>query len=233
MIWRLVEAQHVVSTLKLVETLAEQALLEELLEKNKPAIPADCRHLDYLLSAPFRYTPYPKGSRFRRTGLTRGIFYGSVEVTTAVAEMAFYRLLFHAESPATPFPANPAEMTGFSASISARRLTDLTRPPFDADEKKWTHASDYEACQALADTVRAKGSDAIRYHSVRDPSRGDNIAVLDCTAFAQAKIGKRETWRMAVSQSGVIALREFPRKSMEFPIKVFAADSRLSPFLPG
>ena len=36
--WRLVEAQHRVSTLKLVDDLSEQALLEELLEGCEKAI---------------------------------------------------------------------------------------------------------------------------------------------------------------------------------------------------
>ena len=71
-VWRLVEAQHRVSTLKLVDTLDEQALLEDLIEETKPAIPVECRRLDYLLATPFRYgSVYPQGSRFRRAGRTR------------------------------------------------------------------------------------------------------------------------------------------------------------------
>ena len=101
--WRVVEAQHVVSTLKIVDTLAEQAQLERLLEDTKPPVPPDCTHLHYLLSTPFRYGAlYPAGSRFRRAGLTPGVFYASQESETAVAEMAFRRLLFFAESPTTP-----------------------------------------------------------------------------------------------------------------------------------
>ena len=117
-VWRLVEAQHRVSTLKLVDTLDEQALLEELIEETKPAIPAECRHLDYLLATPFRYgSVYPQGSRFRRAGRTRGVFYAAEQVATAVAEMAFYRLLFFADSPDTPWPKDAAEYTAFSAAI--------------------------------------------------------------------------------------------------------------------
>src|SRR5205085_3795769 len=107
--WRVVEAQHKVSTLKLVDTLAEQALLEDLIESSKPPVPPECRHLHYLLATPFRYgAAYPNGSRFRRAGMTEGVFYAAEAVATAVAEMAFHRLLFFAESPATPWPANPA-----------------------------------------------------------------------------------------------------------------------------
>ena len=38
---RLVESQEQVATLQLVDTLEEQALLEELLESSKPPVPAD------------------------------------------------------------------------------------------------------------------------------------------------------------------------------------------------
>ena len=97
--WRLVEAQHRVSTMKLVDTLDEQALLEDELEATKPPLPASCVHLDYLLATPFRYGRYPGNSRFRREGYSPGVFYASEQVETAVAETAFYRLLFFVESP--------------------------------------------------------------------------------------------------------------------------------------
>src|SRR5713226_1830685 len=53
--WRMVEAQHQVSTLKLVDSIEEQAALEQLVEQTKPNVPRECQHLDYLLSTPFRY----------------------------------------------------------------------------------------------------------------------------------------------------------------------------------
>ena len=96
----------------LVDTLAEQHLLEELLERSKPPVPPECRGLHYLLATPFRYgAPYPAGSRFRRAGLTPGVFYASQAPETAVAEMAFHRLLFFAESPGTPWPVLSATAT--------------------------------------------------------------------------------------------------------------------------
>jgi hypothetical protein len=50
-----VEAQHHVSTLKLVDTAEEQGLLEALIEQTKPRVLPECRHLQYLLYTPFRY----------------------------------------------------------------------------------------------------------------------------------------------------------------------------------
>jgi hypothetical protein len=224
--WRVVEAQHKVSTLKVVDTLAEQALLEGLIERTKPPVPAECRHLHYLLATPFRYgSAYPRGSRFRRAGVTPGIYYASARVDTAIAETTFSRLLFFAESPATPWPANAGEFTAFSAKFASRRGLDLMRPPLA--DKAWIHPMDYAPCQALADTARAAVIEIIRYGSARDPARGANVAILNCAAFASREPVERQTWRIQLSLSGARAVCEFPEARLEFPRAAFAADPRI------
>ena len=120
--------------MKLVDTLDEQNLLEILVEDTKPPIPAECCHLHSLLFTPFRYgAPYPEGSRLRRAGVTPGVFYGSKKPATAIAEMAFHRLLFFAESPDTPWPTNAGEYTAFSVKFRTAAALDLTKPPLDRD----------------------------------------------------------------------------------------------------
>lgn len=228
--WRLVEAQHRVSTLKLVDTLAEQKLLEDLLEESKPPVPPECRGLHYLLATPFRYgAPYPKGSRFRRPGHTPGVYYASEHVETAVAEIAFHRLLFFADSPATPWPENAAEFTAFCVAYRSARGLDLTRPPLSAEEAAWTDPLDYESCQRLAEGACSVGVEVIRYRSVRDPDRRANVAVLACGAFGWRQPRRPQTWRIRFSAAGVQALCEFPRLSCEFPRAAFGADPRLAP----
>ena len=227
--WRLVEAQHRISTLKLVDTLAEQALLEDLLEEAKPPVPPECRGLHYLLATPFRYgAPYPKGSRFRRAGHTAGIFYASEHVETAVAELAFHRLLFFAESPATPWPQNAGEFTAFSVTYATARALDLTRPPLCDDRAVWTDPVDYEPCQSLADQARAAGIELIRSQSTRDLGARANIALLTCHAFAAAEPSGASTWRLQFGASGVQALSSFPDMRLEFPPATFAADPRIA-----
>ncbi len=225
--WRLVEAQHRVSTLRLVDSLAEQALLEAVLDATKPPLPDECAGLDYLLATPFRYRPYPQGSRFRRAGMTLGAWYGSERVETALAEMVFYRFLFFAESPNTPFPTQAAEFTGFSARIEAPAL-DLARPPLSRDLMLWTQLTDYAACQALADAARATNVGVIRYRSVRAPKAGANLAVLRCTAFAKPAPVDRQTWRIRVGAFGAQALREHPDLRLEYARNAFSADPRLA-----
>lgn len=227
--WRLVEAQHQISTLKLVDTLDEQVLLETLLEESKPALPPECIGLDYLLATPFRYgAVYPHGSRFRRAGRTLGVFYASERVETALAEMAFYRLLFYAESPATSLPANAAEYTAFAAAIATASAIDLTRAPLDADRTLWTDLQSYAPCQTLADAAREAGCRAILYESVRDPQRGRNIALLTAAAFAAREPVERQTWRIRLSGMGVQALCDFPRVRIGFSAEDFARDPRMA-----
>src|SRR5450631_3271369 len=177
--WRLVEAQHHVSTLKLLDSVDEQNLLEDLIEATKPPLPPECRDLHYLLSTPFRYgAAYPMGSRFRRAGMTEGVFYASETPQTAVAEMAFHRLLFFAESPSTPWPPNPAEYSAFSAEYATTKAIDLTKGKYNTNRALWTHATDYSHCQAFADAARAAKIEMIRYASIRDPAVGTNFALL-------------------------------------------------------
>jgi hypothetical protein len=142
--------------------------------------------------------------------------------------MAFYRLLFFTESPATPWPSDPAEYTAFSAAVSTVRLLDLMSEPLSHDSVLWTDVTDYGPCQTFADTARAADADVIRYQSIRDPDRGANLAILMCRAFARPAPVDRQTWRIRLSPSGVQALCEFPRQGLEFPRGTFAADPRIA-----
>ena len=229
--WRVVEAQHVVSTLKLVDTLDEQKILEELIEETKPAIPVDCRHLDYLLATPFRYdTAYPKGSRFRRAGQTHGVYYASERPDTAIAETVFHRLLFFAESPRTPWPSEAAEYTAFAAALFTGRAIDLTLPPLATSRAMWRNPINYAPCQNLADAARIADLELIRHESARDPDSGVNLAVLVCKVFSKPRPINRQTWRIRLGPAGAQAICEFPRHEQEFSPETFADDPRLASF---
>lgn len=235
-VWRLVDAQYFVSTRKLVDSVVEQVILDGLVDAATPAVPGECQDLDDVLSRPFRYAPYPKGSRFRRAGLTPGVYYSAEQPRTAAAELAFYRLLFFAESPDTPWPANPLQCTGFSATVLSPYSLDLTKPPLDADRSVWRHPVNYEPCQDLADAARKAGAEILRYESVRDPEMGGVcVAVLTCTAFAapfppliHVFAQQYQAWRIGVGPGGAYALREFPGAQIEFDRNAFASDPRIA-----
>jgi hypothetical protein len=214
--------------LKVVDTLAEQERLEQLLDETKPPVPAECRQHHYLLSTPFRYgAPYPQGSRFRRAGSTAGVFYASRTAATAVAEVAFHRLLFFADSPATRWPDNAGEFTAFSTRYRTASGLDLTAPPLDHDLPVWAHPTDYSECQALADAARAVGIEALRHPSAR-AARGTNVALLNCRAFASRAPLERRTWRIHLGSSGVRCLCTFPDARLEFGRDAFAAHPRIA-----
>lgn len=226
--WRVVESQSRVATMKLVDSLDEQAILEAELEGSKPAIPASCAGLDYLLATPFRYSPYPYGSRFRRARQREGCFYASEQVETAMAEAAFYHLRFFLDSPGTTLPINPQERTAFKVPISAPAALDLMAPPMAEKRAIWTHPTDYGPCQALADQARAAGIVAIRYQSVRDPRQGANVALLSPAGFAAPTPTGRQTWWIMLRRHGVEVLREMPRMALTFSLADWAvADPRI------
>jgi hypothetical protein len=225
--WRAVEAQHVVSTMKLVDTLAEQELLEHVLERTKPAVPPECASLDYLLATPFRYgAPYPAGSRFRRAGHTPGVFYASDTPTTAIAELALRRLLFFADAPSVPWPVNASEYTAFAVRFRTHHGLDLTAPPLSRDAPAWTHPTDYSACQSLAEAARHAGVEVLRYRSARVDGR--NLAILTCRAFATTGPVERQTWRMHVGAAGVRAIGDAPESRLAFDRTAFSRDPRIA-----
>ncbi|HET7912224.1 MAG TPA: RES family NAD+ phosphorylase [Pseudolabrys sp.] len=226
--WRAVEAQNLISTAKLTDTAAEQRVLEERIEKSKPKIPSECRHLNFLLSTPFRYgAPYPRGSRFRKAGHTPGVFYGAENPDTAIAELCFSRLVFYSESPATRWPPEAGEYTAFAVRYATERAIDLTHPPLNSREAAWTRKMRYNECQELADLARSVEINVIKYASVRDPKAQANIALLTCRAFADTDPVERQTWHIILSSHGARALCEMPRVSLDFDRNAFRGDPRI------
>ncbi|HWA03023.1 MAG TPA: RES family NAD+ phosphorylase [Rhizomicrobium sp.] len=226
--WRAVEAQHRVSTMKLVDSLAEQAVLERVLEETKPPVPPGCETLHYLLFSPFRYARgNPHASRFRRAHAAQGVFYASAAPDTAIAEIVFYRYLFYAESPATPLPGNPAEYTVFAVQLRADPGLDLARPPMSAHLAAWTKPDDYSACLILADEARELKVEAISYPSVRDPQHRQNYAVLTPHAFAQPAPLAYQSWHILLREQGALARCESPQTGITFPKSAFDVASRL------
>jgi len=214
--WRLVEAQNIISTRKLVESVHEQNILDEILDESKPNVPESCRHLDFLLFTPFRYRPYPYGSRFRPAGMTDGVFYAAQEYETAVAELAHYRMKFYQDSPGLKAPENAPEYTAFQVDVKTPFALDLTADPFVQHEAFWTRDKDYGPCQALAETAREAGVEVILSRSVRDPHGRKNVNILSCAAFAKPKPLQMQTWRIVANSKIATAYCQSPHTVLEF-----------------
>jgi hypothetical protein len=203
-IWRVVEAQHVVSTMRLVDSLPEQIVLESILEESKPALPADVAGLHYLLATPFRYRS-AFGSRFR-AAFDPGVWYGAEELRTALAEKSYWRLRFLLDSPQTP-DLGPVPHTAFTAAVRATAV-DLRNEPFNRDRRLWTDRTNYAATQALAAVAREALVQIVRYESVRDPEHAACTALLTPAAFAGSKPKKQETWFIAAGRERVRCAQE-------------------------
>jgi hypothetical protein len=197
--WRAVEAQHRVSTMALVDGLAEQHILEDILEAAKPPIPAAAQGLHWLLFTPFRYPPLPTGSRFR-TPYDPGVFYAADEKRTACAELGYWRWRFLMDSQLRSI--GPIQQTLFQSALDGSCI-DLRLPPYAAERSQWTDGSNYAPCQALAQEARAHGVHMLRYESARDPQAGACVAVLRPEAFAQPAPVQHETWSLRVTVSSV------------------------------
>ncbi len=205
-VWRMVEAQHVVATAKLVDTRAEQELLEEILEERKPPVPGEAAALHYLLFSPFRYdTRPPAGSRFRGIN-DPGVFYAAERVRTAAAEVAYWRWRFLQDT-AGLTRLQPCPFTAFSVPIRTTCI-DLRDPPFATDAALWQHPTDYNATQAFGRTARDANLGAIRYQSVRDPDPHYCMAILTPRAFAAKKPdAAMQTWVLTISTEEAIWIR--------------------------
>lgn len=192
--WRAVEAQHQVSTTVLVDTLAEQAVLERVLEESKPGPPLTPT-LHWLLSTPFRYPPLAGGSRYRGPA-DPGVWYGADEIRTACAEVGYWRWRFLRASPALALLPARAQ-TLFRAAVRGAAL-DAREPPLVADRARLTAPDDYGHTQALARQARAAGVEVLRYESVRDPEHGGCAVLFTPAAFAEPNPSELQTWLLEV-----------------------------------
>jgi hypothetical protein len=195
-----VEAQHQVSTRKLVDSADEQVLLEELIERVKPPDATGGR-LHYLLFTPFRYPPLRHGSRFSARH-ERGVWYGSEDRRTAFAEVAYYRLLF-LEGTHAALGSVITQLTAFTVRVRSTHGVDLVSPPFDAHRRAIASPTKYASTQALGAAMREAGVELFRYPSARDGEGGVNVGAFSPAVFGSAKPHGFETWHCTAEREKV------------------------------
>jgi hypothetical protein len=220
-----VEAQHHISTRKLVDSLEEQALLEQLIDTSKPPDRTGGR-LHVLLATPFRYPPLRHGSRFG-TRHEPGIWYGSESRRTLCAEVAYYRLLF-LDGTRADLGTLTTMHTLFRVSVHTARGIDLAAPPFDRYRAAVASPGEYAAAQGLGQAMRAAGVEAFRYPSARDPE-GVNVGVFAPAAFGAARPRDLETWHSTATRRRVELVRRdfFSQLAFVFERERFLVGDRL------
>ncbi|QRY78990.1 RES family NAD+ phosphorylase [Pseudomonas sp. PDNC002] len=203
---RLVESQGQVATLQLVDTLEEQALLEELLETSKPRMPIPAESLHYLLKTPFRYPPLRWGSRFGRRH-EPSLFYAALKLETAMAESAYYRLvLWEGMSEPPPSGRILSEHASFEARFQVQKGVRLQLPPFREHERALCDPQDYRVTQGLGSAMRDAGIEAFEYRSARCPQGGSNVALFVPSAFTEKRPRNLMPW-LCETTSGYVAFK--------------------------
>ena len=202
-IFRVVESQEKVATNALVDTLEEQALLEDMIEQTKPAIPSFAHDFSYLLFTPFRYPPLKHGSRFGGR-FEPGLFYGSRTLTTALAETAFYRLHFWFDMSVPP-PAGKikTQHTAFTAQIKTDKGLKLQTPPFSKFEMNLTDKTSYGDSQKLGTSMRENNIEAFESLSARDVAKGLNIGLFKPTVLSEKNPGSVISLFCSTDKQGV------------------------------
>jgi hypothetical protein len=140
------------------------------------------------------------------------------KVETAPAEMAFSRLLFSAEAPETPLPANAAEYTAIAATTPQISHAIAARPRSHSVDR----SLELRALPRWPILHARQAGQAILYKSICNPQRGRNIALLSAVAFAT-----REPASVRPGASGV--RRSAFRHSVSFQDSGSDSRVRISP----
>jgi hypothetical protein len=191
--WRVVEAQHILSSRDLVDSIEEHEVLEELIEESKPTIE---KIKNYLIFTPFRYPPLKYGSRFGTT-YEPSLWYGSLELETAFTEVAYYRLKFF-EDTSADLGYIEISMTAFTAFIDCNVGIDLTTKPFDKYTTEISNKNTYEYSQLLGTHMREEGVEAFLFFSARTNDRKKNIAAFIPSIFQLKRnqyVSNQQNWK--------------------------------------
>lgn len=224
---RMVESQQQVATLSLVDDLAEQALLEDLLEQSKPPLVPGSEGLHYLLATPFRYPPLRYGSRFGRR-FEPSLLYGARRLATLLAEAAYYRFVFWTAM-AEPPPSGRlrTQHSVFRARCRGERGLRLQQPPCAAHEALLRHPSEYGPTQGLGTALRQAGIELFEFVSARDPGRGVNLALFRPDALvSRAPLGLSR-WLCETRATAVTFAPEASPELHAFALGTFLVDGRL------
>jgi hypothetical protein len=208
--WRVVESQYNSSSRDLVDTREEHDLLEDLLEKSKPQL-ANNKH--YLIFTPFRYPPLKYGSRFGAV-YEPSLWYGSLFLKTAFAEVAFYRLKFINDSFAN-LEYIEIPMTAFQVYLQTDKGIDLTASAIKKYQGQISNKTSYEYSQQLGSEMRGEHIEAFIFTSARDKELGKNTAAFISDVFKikdKSYIQNMQNWRCMADKKSI----EFTRDEISY-----------------
>ncbi len=225
-VWRMVETQETSATLNVVDTMEEQALLEELLEGVKPPYRKGTEGMHYLLKTAFRYPPLKYGSRFG-TRLMSSFFYASEKPITALAETAYYRFVFLHDMQEPYKQEIDSSHTMFCASVNAERCLDLVSEAYRDVVEKLTDSVNYTYSQAVGSwAVNERDVQLIRVESARHRSHC-NVAIADPQAIRSRTPTQLQSWLCRTSMEKISFSSRQASELKTFYFDDFCVDGRL------
>jgi hypothetical protein len=224
-VYRIVESQEKVATMNLLDTLAEQALLEELIETTKPSID-ETKRRHYLIQTPFRYPPLKHGSRFG-SRFEPSIFYAGQTLKSAICESAFYSFYFLSRCTVQYADAIINHKTSFTVEIQAKHHVDLTKVLSRDIQEKLTHKSDYQFTQSIGKQMRQESVASFRFFSARCNEQL-NIGVFDINSIV-GEPANYQSWEIKQTAKDILFYcRIKPELSQSFNLERFLVDGVLA-----
>ena len=235
-VWRMVEDQQArAATLNIVDSMEEQSLLEELLDKIKPPYRHGTESMHYLLKTAFRYPPLKHGSRFGDRTMP-SFFYASESVQTVLAETAYYRFVLLTDMDQPYQQTIDTEHSAFSVSVKTNKCLDLCAKKFASAQTQLQNTQDYRYCHCVGDwATTQKSAEVIRFYSARD-SRSDsevnhkniNVAIAEPKAIISKTPNSLQLWLCRTSMDKI----SFSSRETKFPISFAIQDFMLDGKLP-
>lgn len=225
--WRLTDEQD--ATRKLVDSLSEQILMDELIETTKLQLTNELSAWHPLLYSPFRAPPLQHGSRFG-SRFEHALWYGSLQLATSMAEKAFYRFNFLRASKAK-FAMVVMPLIAFSVPIKTSKAIHLTQSPFSNENETISSPISYQTSQLLGTAMRQAQIESFIYQSARDPQQRTNIALFTPKAFAHKRpnSGSLQSWQCISNTKTVEFIRSnaLTTEARSFAIETFLVNNEL------
>lgn len=228
--WRIIESQSISSTRKIVDNFLEHEILEDEIESRKPKFNAECQGFHYLLATPFRYPPLKYGSRFGKK-TEPSLWYGSLKLSTALTESAYYSLALLIGSAMKEFNT-PIPKTAFLTKVDTTEGLDLTTKPFVKYKDHISSATDWSRSQLLGSRMREHAIQAFTFFSAREKEADSiNLAAFSCKAFSLKKPKSQKHLDQFMSRTFVEFIDKETKDHYVFKIEDFLVNGHF-PFPP-
>ncbi len=224
---RVVEGQSYIATRQLVDSEPERELLEEMLDRNKPPYPMvdGINGVHYLLKTPFRYPPLRYGSRFGTTE-AMGIFYGSLEIETALCEVAYMRFKFLSDSEADLRPST-IRHTSFAVSVNTTNGLNLTTPEWHEQKHEISSPVTYKFSQSIGKQARESEIEVLLYYSARTIKDEVNAAIFSPEVFIGKRIKHMQHWDAYVDYHNITFMKDASKDKFIFSLEQYLINKAL------